>query len=81
MAGLRQERVVIQQHPGTSRSTLPGPLWPAHLLFFSPSLSASFPPGRQACFSLILLPGTWTKCSWLTVLTPINSPGTLAGDI
>lgn len=42
---------------------------------------ASWQVSRQACFSLILLPGTWTKCSWLTVPTPTNSPGTLAGDI
>ena len=81
MAGLQQERVVIQQHPEKADSCRPGPSWPAHLPFVSWSLLASFLPGRQACFLLILLPGTWTKCSWLTVPTPINSPGTLAGDI
>ena len=35
MAGLQQERVVIQQHLGTADSCRPGPLWPAHLLFVS----------------------------------------------
>ena len=35
MAGLQQERVVIQQHLGTADSCRPGRSWPAHLLFVS----------------------------------------------